>query len=108
MPVSKRATRFLGVAVGFLVALGVAAVTRRTLGLFWPGAVRGRSSAGRGARCRLRAPPGADAGPYPARRVIPCPCALAVHAQHAPEAFAASSLDGTSSGGVRADHRSLR
>src|ERR1700733_8446991 len=44
MPVSKRATRFLGIAVGFLVALGVAAVTRRTLVLFWPGQFAGKAS----------------------------------------------------------------
>ena len=44
MPVSKRATRFLGMAVGFLVALGVAAVTRRTLVLFWPGQFAGKAS----------------------------------------------------------------
>ena len=44
MPVSKHATRFLGVAVGFLVVIGVAAVTRRILVLFWPGQFAGKAS----------------------------------------------------------------
>ena len=44
MPVSKRATRFLAVAVGFLVGIGVAAVTRRTLVLFRPGQFAGNAS----------------------------------------------------------------
>ena len=37
MPVSKRASRFLWSSVIFLIVIGVAAVTRRTLVLFWPG-----------------------------------------------------------------------
>jgi uncharacterized membrane protein len=36
MPVSRRTTRFLWTAVIFLVVIGIAAVTRRTLVLFWP------------------------------------------------------------------------
>lgn len=36
MPVSKTASRFAWFAVIFLVVIGVAAVTRRTLVLFWP------------------------------------------------------------------------
>jgi uncharacterized membrane protein len=36
MPVSKTATRWLWIAVGFLAFIGIAAVTRRTLVLFWP------------------------------------------------------------------------
>lgn len=36
MPVSKPASRFVWFAVIFLVVIGVAAVTRRTLVLFWP------------------------------------------------------------------------
>ena len=36
MPVSKRASRFVWFAVIFLVVIGIAAVTRRTLVLFWP------------------------------------------------------------------------
>jgi uncharacterized membrane protein len=37
MPVSKRATRFLWIAVTFLIVIGIAAVTRRTVVLLWPG-----------------------------------------------------------------------
>jgi uncharacterized membrane protein len=37
MPVSKRASRLLWSSVIFLIVIGVAAVTRRTLVLFWPG-----------------------------------------------------------------------
>jgi uncharacterized membrane protein len=44
MSVSKRSTRFLWTAVIFLVVIGVAAVTRRTLVLFWPGQFGGRAS----------------------------------------------------------------
>lgn len=44
MPVSKRATRFLWTGVIFLVVIGVAAVTRRTLVLFRPGSVGGSGS----------------------------------------------------------------
>src|ERR1700733_7752241 len=44
MPVSKRATRFLWIAVGFLVVIGVAAVTRRMLVLFRPGSLGGESA----------------------------------------------------------------
>ena len=44
MPVSKRATRFLWIAVIFLVVVGVAAVTRRTLVLLWPGQFAGKAS----------------------------------------------------------------
>jgi uncharacterized membrane protein len=44
MPVSKRSTRFLWTAVIFLIVIGVAAVTRRTLVLFWPGPFGGRAS----------------------------------------------------------------
>lgn len=36
MPVPKRAPRFLWFALSFLVLIGVAAVTRRTLVLLWP------------------------------------------------------------------------
>ena len=36
MPVSKRSTRFLWIAVIFLVLIGVAAAIRRTLVLLWP------------------------------------------------------------------------
>ena len=36
MPGSKRASRFVWYAVIFLVVIGIAAVTRRTLVLFWP------------------------------------------------------------------------
>lgn len=44
MPVSKRTTRFLWSAVGFLVVIGVAAVTRRTLVLLWPVQFAGKAS----------------------------------------------------------------
>jgi uncharacterized membrane protein len=44
MSVSKRATRFLWTAIIFLVVIGIAAVTRRTLVLFWPGQFAGRAS----------------------------------------------------------------
>ena len=44
MAVSKRATRFLWTAVIFLVVIGIAAVTRRTLVLFWPAQFAGRAS----------------------------------------------------------------
>jgi uncharacterized membrane protein len=44
MPVSKRTTRFLWIAVGFLVVIGVAAVTRRTLVLLWPVQFAGKAS----------------------------------------------------------------
>jgi len=44
MPVSKRATRFLWTAVIFLVVVGVAAVTRRTIVLLWPGQFAGKAS----------------------------------------------------------------
>jgi uncharacterized membrane protein len=44
MPVSKRSTRFLWTAVIFLVVVGVAAVTRRTLVLFWPEQFGGKAS----------------------------------------------------------------
>jgi uncharacterized membrane protein len=44
MPVSKRAIRFLWTALIFLVVIGVAAVTRRTLVLFRPGSVGGSGS----------------------------------------------------------------
>ncbi len=44
MPVSKRFTRFLWAAVIFLVVIGSAAVTRRTLVLFWPGLAGGKAS----------------------------------------------------------------
>jgi len=41
MPVSRRTTRFLWSAVGFLVVVGIAAVTRRALVLFRPGSLGG-------------------------------------------------------------------
>jgi uncharacterized membrane protein len=44
MTVSKRTTRFLWSAVGFLVVIGIAAVTRRTLVLIWPGQFAGKAS----------------------------------------------------------------
>ena len=44
MSVSKRAPRFLWTAVIFLVVVGVAAVTRRTLVLLWPGQFAGKAS----------------------------------------------------------------
>jgi len=44
MPVSKRTTRFLWIAVGFLVVIGIAAVTRRTLVLLWPVQFAGKAS----------------------------------------------------------------
>jgi uncharacterized membrane protein len=44
MAVSKSATRLLWPAVIFLVVIGVAAVTRRTLVLFWPGQFAGKAS----------------------------------------------------------------
>ncbi|HET9307565.1 MAG TPA: DUF2306 domain-containing protein [Candidatus Sulfotelmatobacter sp.] len=44
MPVSKPASRFVWFAVVFLVVIGVAAVTRRTLVLFWPQRFGGGSS----------------------------------------------------------------
>lgn len=44
MTTSKRATRFLWTAVTFLVVIGIAAVTRRTLVLFWPGTVGEKAS----------------------------------------------------------------
>jgi uncharacterized membrane protein len=45
MPVSKRAIRFVWTAVIFLVVIGIAAVTRRTLVLFRPGSMGGNSPA---------------------------------------------------------------
>jgi len=45
MPVSKRAIRFVWTAVIFLVVIGLAAVTRRTLVLFRPGSMGGNSPA---------------------------------------------------------------
>src|SRR5882757_5945992 len=44
MPGSKRATRLLWAAVIFLVVIGIAAVTRRTLVLFWPSLSGGQNS----------------------------------------------------------------
>jgi uncharacterized membrane protein len=44
MTTSKRATRFLWTAVIFLVVIGIAAVTRRTLVLFWPVQFEGKAS----------------------------------------------------------------
>jgi uncharacterized membrane protein len=44
MPISKRTTRFLWTAVIFLVVIGIAAVTRRTLVLFWPALSGGKNS----------------------------------------------------------------
>jgi len=44
MLVSKRASRFVWTAVIFLVVIGVAAVTRRTLVLFWPQLAGGKNS----------------------------------------------------------------
>jgi uncharacterized membrane protein len=44
MPVSKRATHLLWSAVIFLIVIGVAAVTRRTLVLIWPGKFGGQAS----------------------------------------------------------------
>jgi uncharacterized membrane protein len=45
MPVSKRAIRFVWTAVIFLVLIGLAAVSRRTLVLFRPGSIGGNSPA---------------------------------------------------------------
>jgi uncharacterized membrane protein len=42
MAVPKRTSRFLWITVGFLVFIGVAAVTRRTLVLIWPAVFGGR------------------------------------------------------------------
>jgi uncharacterized membrane protein len=44
MPTSKRSSRFVWTALIFLVVIGIAAVTRRTLVLFWPGMFGGRAS----------------------------------------------------------------
>jgi uncharacterized membrane protein len=44
MSVSKRATRFLWTAIIFLVVIGIAAVARRTLVLFWPAQFSGKAS----------------------------------------------------------------
>jgi uncharacterized membrane protein len=44
MPVSKRSTRFLWIVVIFLVLIGLAAVTRRTLVLLWPAQFASKSS----------------------------------------------------------------
>ena len=44
MPVSKPAPRLLWIALIFLVVIGIAAVTRRTLVLFWPGEFGGKAS----------------------------------------------------------------
>lgn len=44
MPISKHTTRFLWSAVGFLVLVGVAVVTRRTLVLIWPVEFSGKAS----------------------------------------------------------------
>lgn len=44
MPISKRVTRCLWIAVGFLIFIGIAAVTRRTLVLFWPAKFSGGNS----------------------------------------------------------------
>jgi uncharacterized membrane protein len=44
MSVSRSATRFLWIAVCLLVVIGVAAVTRRTIVLFFPGSLGGGSS----------------------------------------------------------------
>src|SRR5215472_8808812 len=44
MPVSKRASRFVWFAVIFLVVIGIAAVTRRTLVLLWPAQFGGGAS----------------------------------------------------------------
>src|ERR1700736_5860725 len=44
MITSKRETRLLWTAIIFLVVIGIAAVTRRTLVLFWPGSVGGKAS----------------------------------------------------------------
>lgn len=44
MPVSKRASRLLWSTVIFLILIGIAAVTRRTLVLFWPGKFGGQAS----------------------------------------------------------------
>jgi uncharacterized membrane protein len=44
MTISTRITRILWIAVIFLVVIGIAAVTRRTLVLFWPGQVGGKAS----------------------------------------------------------------
>jgi uncharacterized membrane protein len=45
MPVSKRAIRFVWTGVIFLVLIGIAAVSRRTLVLFRPGSIGGNSPA---------------------------------------------------------------
>src|SRR5437868_795075 len=44
MSVSKPASRLLWTAVVFLVVIGIAAVTRRTLVLFWPARFSGNAS----------------------------------------------------------------
>ena len=44
MPISRRASRNLWMAVGFLVFVGIAAVTRRTLVLLWPARFSGGNS----------------------------------------------------------------
>jgi len=44
MPVSQRTTRLLWSAVGFLVVIGLAAVTRRALVLLWPVQFAGKAS----------------------------------------------------------------
>jgi uncharacterized membrane protein len=44
MSVSKRATRFLWTAIIFLIMIGVAAVTRRALVLFWPAQFAAKAS----------------------------------------------------------------
>jgi len=44
MTISRRTTRFLWTAVIFLVVIGIAAVTRRTLVLFWPTRFAGGTS----------------------------------------------------------------
>ncbi len=44
MTVSKRASRFLWSALTFLVVIGIAAVTRRTLVLFWPARFGGNAN----------------------------------------------------------------
>ncbi|HEY1678011.1 MAG TPA: DUF2306 domain-containing protein [Candidatus Sulfotelmatobacter sp.] len=43
MAASKRAARFLWISVSFLVFIGLAAVTRRTLVLIWPAVFGGKS-----------------------------------------------------------------
>src|SRR5579871_1306687 len=44
MPVPKRATRFIWIALWFLVVIGVAAATRRTIVLLFPGKLGGGAS----------------------------------------------------------------